>query len=85
MPSPGTALVIICVRISLSLIATAQAACTKHKIIQSKVNECQDTQEGKHCTISTNAQVTANLEYTACLWLSDQEDNHLINMEIKVL
>ena len=57
---------------------------TPHRLGETTITECQESEKGKICSLETQVQVTlSNLEYVICLWLTDKEDNHLVNMEIK--
>lgn len=65
---------------------TVLADCSTHTIIKSNLKSCEILHDGsKHCQIFTTAEISLqSLAAENCLWFSDEADNHLFTLKIKL-
>lgn len=68
------------------ILMTASADCSTHTIIKSDLKSCEVLNDGtKNCQIFTTAEISLrSLSAENCLWFSDEHDNHLFTLKIKL-
>lgn len=68
------------------IVTIVSANCNTHTIIKSDLKSCEIMSDGtKNCQIFTTAEISLkSLSAENCLWFSDEHDNHLFTMKIKL-
>lgn len=68
------------------ILTTVSASCNTHTIIKSDLKSCEVLNDGtKNCQIFTTAEISLkSLSAENCLWFSDEHDNHLFTLKLKL-